>query len=386
MSTVSTPRNPEIEALRAIAVLMTCISHLPQLMPFHEAPFIRFFSIYMPWTGVDLFFCISGYVVSRSVVEQIDRYRQDGRFWLAAQAFWIRRIYRLTPTAWLWVAAGIIAAVAFNTTGVFSTLTQNLRSATAILTLSGNLAWQYDKLLAPNGVYWSLALEEQFYLLFPLFLLVTRPAWRVPLLLLCIALQFPIDRNPFGTPFAAFAAFFRLDALMWGILIFFFSRSAQYRLFEPTFLKQQRGTALLLNLLLLYLLGAIAGQLIRMPIAVGLIALVAAVLVWLASYEGGYLLLPPLLGRLLVWLGARSYAIYLIHMFAYRFCFEAWSRHATAHGHTLDGTDTLRLLLSAIVLTLLLAELNFRFIEEPLRRRGAAIAARRLAATPAPTP
>jgi peptidoglycan/LPS O-acetylase OafA/YrhL len=95
-------------------------------------------------------------------------------------------------------------------------------------------------------------------------------------------------------------------------------------------------------------------------------------------------LLPPLLGRLLVWLGARSYAIYLIHMFAYRFCFEAWSRHAAAHGHTLDGTDTLRLLLSAIVLTLLLAELNFRFIEEPLRRRGAAIAARRLAAAPIP--
>ncbi len=383
--TSSSPRNQEIEALRAIAVLMTCISHLPQLMPFHEWPFIRFFSVYMPWTGVDLFFCISGYVVSRSVVAQIDQYKATGRFWEVAQVFWIRRLYRLIPSAWLWVLMGIIAASIFNTTGIFSTFYQNLRSATAVLTLSGNLAWQYDKMLAPNGVYWSLALEEQFYLLFPFFLLLTRSSWRASLLLLFIVIQFPVDRNPFGTTFAAFASFFRLDALMWGILIFSFSRSVQYRLFEPVFLKNARWQTFLLNLLLIYLLGAIAGQLIKMPIAVGLIALVAAVLVWLASYEAGYILLPPFLGKCLIWVGTRSYAIYLIHMFAYRFCFEAWSRHASLTGHSLDGTYTLRLLLSAMLLTLLLAELNYRFVEEPLRRRGAAIAARRLARIPETT-
>lgn len=376
-------KNLEIEYLRAIAVLMTCLSHLPQLLPFHNDAFTRLFFVYMPWTGVDLFFCISGYVVSRSFVDLLDRHKADGSFWLAAQSFWIRRFFRLTPSAWLWVAVGIVCALTFNSTGIFSTLYQNLRSATAVITLSGNLAWQYGHILDPNGIYWSLALEEQFYLLFPLFLLVVAPAWRWRVLLLCIAVQFPIDRNPFGTPFSTYAAFFRLDALMWGILIFLFSRSAQYRLFEPNFLRGAPLRTLLVNLLLLYLLGAIAGQMIAMPIAVGLIAIVAALLVLLASYDAGYVCRIPGIGGVLAWLGARSYAIYLIHIPAYRFCFEAWSRHAGEVGHALDGTYTLRLLLSAVVLTLLLAELNFRFIEEPLRRRGAAIAARRLTLTPA---
>ncbi len=371
-------KNLEIEALRAIAVLMTCVSHLPQLLPFHNEAFSRLFFVYMPWTGVDLFFCISGYVVSRSFVDLLDRHKDAGSFWPAAQSFWIRRIYRLTPTAWLWVAVGIVCAVTFNSTGIFSTLHQNLRSATAVITLSGNLAWQYGHILDPNGIYWSLALEEQFYLLFPLFLLVVPDRWRWRVLLLCIAIQFPIDRNPFGTPFSTFAAFFRLDALMWGILIFLFTRSPQYRLFEPTFLRGAPFRTLLLNLLLIYLLGAIAGQMIQMPIAVGLIAIVAALLVLLASYDAGYICRVPIVGALLVWLGARSYAIYLIHIPVYRFCFEAWTRHATQVGHALDGTYTLRLLAAAIVLTLVLAELNFRFIEEPLRRRGAAIAASRL--------
>lgn len=64
----------------------------------------------------------------------------------------------------------------------------------------------------------------------------------IAVLMTCVShlpqlLPFHNDRNPFGTPFSTYAAFFRRDALMWGILIFLFSRSAQYQLFEPTFLR-----------------------------------------------------------------------------------------------------------------------------------------------------
>lgn len=371
-------KNPEIEYLRAVAVLMTCLSHLPQLMPFQTEALTKVFFVFMPWTGVDLFFCISGYVVSKSFIELLDRHQGEGNFWLAAQSFWIRRFYRLTPSAWLWVAVGILCAIFFNNTGVFSTLQQNLRSATAIITLSGNLANQFGLILQPNDVYWSLALEEQFYLLFPLFLLVVPVTWRWRVLLLLIAVQFPIDRNPFSSPFSAMASSFRLDALMWGILIFLFSRSPQYRLFEPTFLKNSGIKMLVLNLLLFYLLGAIAAQLIAMPIAVGLIALVSALLVLLASYQSGYICNISLLSGTLAWLGSRSYAIYLIHLPAYRICYEGWSRYAIQINHPLDGTYTLRMLLSAMILIALLAEINFRLVENPLRKIGAEIAARRL--------
>jgi peptidoglycan/LPS O-acetylase OafA/YrhL len=332
---------------------------------------------------VDLFFCISGYVVSKSFVGMLDQYKETGNFWLAAQCFWIRRFFRLTPSAWLWVAIGILCSLFFNTTGSFGTLYQNLRSATAVITLSANLANQFGQfghvsILGPNIIYWSLALEEQFYLCFPLFLLIVPGAWRWCVLLLLIAIQFPIDRNSLGNPVSALLASFRLDALMWGILIYLFSKSPQYRLFEPTFLKTSKVKTLTINLLFFYLLGAIAGQMIAMPIVVGLVAVVSALLVLMASYQSGYICNIPFLSGALAWLGARSYAIYLIHFPAYRFCFEGWTRYAIRINHPLDGTFTLRMLLSAIVLTLVFAELNFRLVENPLRRIGAEIAARRL--------
>jgi len=153
---------------------MAALSHLPVLLPFHRNDLLHIFSVYIPWTGVDLFFCISGYVVSMSFVGFLDKHRAEGNFWLAAQCFWIRRIFRLLPSAWTWMIIGILLAIFFNRTGTYNTLHQNIRSATAILTFSGNFANQYGMLLTPNDIYWSLALEEQFYLLFPLFLLLVR--------------------------------------------------------------------------------------------------------------------------------------------------------------------------------------------------------------------
>ncbi|WP_414651232.1 hypothetical protein, partial [Escherichia coli] len=64
--------------------------------------------------GVDLFFCISGYVVAKSYWEYFDRYRVRGLFWPAARSFWVRRCYRLLPSAWLWVMVGILCSLAFN--------------------------------------------------------------------------------------------------------------------------------------------------------------------------------------------------------------------------------------------------------------------------------
>lgn len=376
---MSSQKNIEIEYLRAVAIGLTLLSHLPALLPFHQAFFNSIFSVYMPWTGVDLFFCISGYVVSKAYFDFFDKHRQEDRFWLAAQSFWIRRVYRLLPTAWLWVAIPLLLSIVFNQSGAFGSWYDNLRSITAVVTFSGNLANQYSGTLGPNSVYWSLALEEQFYFLFPLFLLlVTRTRQRSALLLALITVQFCFDRNLFGSPAAAMASAFRLDAMMWGILIFLFSRSPIYKQFEPTFLKGSALKILALNLLLLYMLGAIAGQMIATPIAVGLIAITAALLVFMASFNAGYVLSVPLLSPLLEWMGSRSYGIYVIHFPAYRISQEIWHRYAPTQGLAFDGGLTAELLLTAAILIIVLSELNYRLIEEPLRKKGAAIARQRL--------
>lgn len=375
---MNTERNIEIEYLRGIAVIMAALSHLPVLLPFHSNDLMHIFSVYIPWTGVDLFFCISGYVVSMSFVGFLDKHKAEGNFWLAAQCFWIRRIFRLLPSAWTWMIIGILLALFFNSTGTFNTLHQNTRSITAILTFSGNFANLFGRLLTPNDIYWSLALEEQFYLLFPLFLLITPIDWRWRILLALISLQFFIDRNPFDTPFTGMAWAVRLDAMMWGVLIFLFSKSRQYRLFEPVFLKQSRLRSLSLNVLLFYLLGAIPTQLIAMPIAVGLIAIVSAILVLMSSYQAKYICDIPFASGLLQWIGTRSYAIYLAHMPSYRISYEAWTRYAKSINHPLDSTYTPWMILTAFLLIAVLAELNFRLLENPLRQFGIELSAKRL--------
>ncbi|MCT9827147.1 hypothetical protein N0P04_28490 [Pseudomonas veronii] len=94
-------KNIEIEYLRGIAIVMTVVTHSNQLLPFHAGFMEKLFNIYSPWTGVDLFFCISGYVVSKAYLDYFDRSNAQGKFGIAAASFWIRRAYRLLPTAWL---------------------------------------------------------------------------------------------------------------------------------------------------------------------------------------------------------------------------------------------------------------------------------------------
>lgn len=376
---MSPGKNIEIEYLRGIAIVMTLLTHLNQLLPFHAGLIDKVLTIYSPWTGVDLFFCISGYVVSRAYLDYFDSNIGQGKFGIAAASFWIRRAYRLLPTAWLWVLIPLAFSIFFNQSNAFHSWFENLRSFTAVATFSGNLANQYGLLLGPNSVYWSLALEEQFYFIFPLFLLlVTSPRWRVIALITLIAAQFCLDRNAFDAPPAGMLFSFRLDAMMWGILLCLFTRTSLYKAIEPTVLGTSLLKRLMLTLFLLYMLGAIAAQLIAVPIAFGLIAITALILVWLASYQKEYIYCPSMLSGLFQWLGSRSYALYVIHIFSYHLSTEIWTRVAVSEGLTLAQGFTAKLTLTSIVIMIVLSELNYRFVEAPLRRKGAEIARRKM--------
>ncbi|MCY1536678.1 hypothetical protein D9M68_721420 [compost metagenome] len=207
---------------------------------------------------------------------------------------------------------------------------------------------------------------------------MTTPRWRIVVLLLLIAVQFGLDRNPFGTPTSAMLSSFRLDAMLWGVLLCLFSRSELFRQYEPTFLGESGWWRLGLAAVLFFLLGAIPAQLIAMPVAVGLVALVALLLVWISSYQKGYLFCPSGLSKVLEWMGSRSYALYVIHVCAYHFSVELWSRYATAQGIALDKSFTVELALTAALFMVIGAELNHRLLEQPLRRKGAEVAQRRL--------
>jgi peptidoglycan/LPS O-acetylase OafA/YrhL len=144
--------------------------------------------------------------------------------------------------------------------------------------------------LAPNNIYWSLSLEEQFYFLFPLFLLLVKNTHgRILVLFLIIAVQFPLMRSTFGNESQRYLAYFRTDFFAWGVLLAMATQSAVYRQLEPKILLRSKPAALLLTLPLVYLLIAVPAQLYSLSASMGLMAVVAASLVWLASYSKDYI-------------------------------------------------------------------------------------------------
>src|SRR5690606_25559307 len=203
-------------------------------------------------------------------------------FWPSAISFWLRRCYRLLPSAWLWVTIGLLLSIFFNKSGIFETPIQNIKSAISIIFFSANIAHMYD-LLKPNNVYWSLSLEEQFYFLFPFFLVFIKTTkLRVIFLLAIVIIQFMLPRNAFGDIYQQYYASFRTDGFAWGILIYVFSKTDFYKKINPNKIPHSKIPLTLIYLALIFTI--ILSPVYFEKYGLGFVALTSAIFVWLASY------------------------------------------------------------------------------------------------------
>ena len=125
--------NQEIEVLRAVAVLFVVIEHLPGLI-FWESPFLnKVTSNFSFWSGVDLFFVISGFVISQSLIWQLTS-TEDQNIITKIKSFWIRRIYRVIPSAWIWLFITLFLHTLFDAFKLPSNINNdNFKESLAIL-------------------------------------------------------------------------------------------------------------------------------------------------------------------------------------------------------------------------------------------------------------
>ena len=153
---------PSIDSLRALAVLAVIIYHVDVN--------------YLPggFLGVDLFFVLSGYLISSLIIKE---YRKTGS--LNLYNFYIRRARRLLPVVYFMITVGLVVMVLFNEV----LLRKSHLDAIFGYIYSSNWWYIFHKLdyfdsfgaQSPFKHLWSLAIEEQFYMIFPLlFLLVNR--------------------------------------------------------------------------------------------------------------------------------------------------------------------------------------------------------------------
>jgi peptidoglycan/LPS O-acetylase OafA/YrhL len=89
-------KNIEIEALRGIAVIIAVISHLGSLLVWND--YFGKTSLAF-WGGVDIFFCISGFVITTAFRDRIILAKLSGDYKREVKSFFIRRIYRIIPSA-----------------------------------------------------------------------------------------------------------------------------------------------------------------------------------------------------------------------------------------------------------------------------------------------
>lgn len=374
-------KNHDIEVLRAIAISFTLISHLVWgIMPKLGGVGRQVHSAFQFWTGVDLFFAISGFLITTSLLTSQrefpgndpaaprSRWRDFPAF---SKPFWIRRAFRLLPSAWLWVSLTLVGSALFNAHESFGPLHQNLREACASLLNVANL-YYYEWFSRGNsadgsfGIYWSLSLEEQFYLLFPFLLFFLRRRVLVAVLVAAFLAQVFVDRpSGFHAHSDSFLWFVRTDALILGVLIALWRRRRSYAAVEPRFLRRPA--------LAFPFVGAAVVLLAAMPafaptsrFATGIVAVLSGALVLIASYNRDYIFPRSPVKGVFVWLGSRSYSIYLIHIACRAFVLELKQVADIAQGSVLAALWTV----FSVVLTLLLSELNYRFIETPFRKWG----------------
>jgi peptidoglycan/LPS O-acetylase OafA/YrhL len=367
----------DIECLRGIAVIMVILFHIHSELFTWPMPAWDWIDLHylQSWAGVDLFFAISGFVIARSLLPELALSTSPSRI---MAAFWIRRVWRLVPSAWAWLAFIMVACVLFNRSGVFDTFHTNLESSIAGMLSVANFreaaAFQHFS-YGPSSPYWSLSLEEQFYLALPL-LAYFSGRKLVPVLLIITGLVFML-------PYEPWVMMIRVHAVLLGVLLAIASTHPAYHLIEPQFLRRRPWLGLLVLATVILIISTLSpyGQRIT-AYPLDFIAILSAVLVLIASYDRDYLVGHRPVRVVLTWIGTRSYALYIVHIPAFCVAREIWLR--LLPGTNFGPHDIPNLLGTALTLTVVAADLNYRLLELPLRRRGAEIARRVQAESPAP--
>lgn len=328
----------EIDGLRAVAVLPVIFFHAG--FPAFSGGFV----------GVDVFFVISGYLITGILLEEMDQ----GRF--SILRFYERRARRILPAlftvvlfcfpfAWAWMPPDQLRDFA--------------KSVVAVVLFSSNvLFWQesgyFDTVaeLKPLLHTWSLAVEEQFYIVFPLFLLAVARFGRVVLLgaILFIAL-ISLLLSEWASRYAPSGNFFLAPTRAWELLAgstcAIIQMSSSRR---PANWLSVAGLALILFSIFYY------DERTPFPSAYALVPVFGTVLVLL--YGSGSTWTARMLSQpLLVGIGLISYSAYLWHQPLFAF----------ARLSPFDTSDTLMLALS--LCSLALGFLSWKYVETPFRRR-----------------
>jgi peptidoglycan/LPS O-acetylase OafA/YrhL len=331
---------PEIDGLRAIAVVPVILFHAyPALVP-------------GGFLGVDVFFVISGFLIAGILVDDLE----SGTFSLAK--FYERRVRRILPALLVMVACSLVVAWTVMLPRAFGITAESAAAAAAFV--SNVFFWQttnyfdIDALSQPLLHTWSLSVEEQFYILFPLILAISwkRASVRTICALLLMMLLASLALSEWGSQTHAKVNYYFTPSRFWELLLGGLGAFVvRYRKPQPSVTWSTLG--------LLAVVGSIAfiSPTSRHPSLITLIPTVGTLmmLVWGTQVTpvGRALSFIPLIG-----IGKISYSLYLWHFPVFSFA-AALGPIAAEPWH----------IVLQIVLIFAIGTISWRYVETPFRHR-----------------
>lgn len=328
----------EIDGLRAAAVVPVILFHAG--FSFFSGGFI----------GVDVFFVISGFLITSILLEEM----RNGTFSLAA--FYERRARRLLPALFLVVLCCLPFAWLWVMPEEFRAFSDSLIATS--LSGANFLFWFKSGYFAPEAGevpllhIWSLAVEEQYYMFFPLLVMAMwkrRPNWLLAVLvaIACTSLAY----SEWGSRVFPSANFYFLPSRAWeflaGSICSFMQLKARKRGNDPLSLL---GFGMIAFSVFCF------DETSPIPSTLALVPVVGAMLVLLYARQGTWVA-ALLSTRVFTIIGQISYSAYLWHQPLFAF----------ARIRSIDP-PTLTVMGALTCLSLVLAYVSWRFVEQPFRR------------------
>ncbi len=347
---------PGLDGVRAVAVIAIIIYHLnPQWL---SGGFL----------GVDTFFVISGYLITSLLLTE---YHNTGKIEL--MSFWLRRVKRLIPAVLFLVMGVIVLSLIFMPTEI-----QKVRadSIAAIFYVSNwwyimqNVDYFEQFAVQPLKHLWSLAIEEQFYLVFPIVLLSLlsfihrlksiRIIFLILLVISMIAMMVlyvpneNVARVYFGTDT-------RIQTLLMGVLLALVWPPFQLKAKVNRQMRTMIDTAGVVGLAILFICFKFVSETNSILYYGGFFLISTVTLLVIASsvHPSGYF--AKFLGnKVFTFIGSRSYSLYLWH----------YPIIVLIHHQFVQGQIPPLVYVVEILLMVLMAEFSYKFIEQPFRKEG----------------
>jgi peptidoglycan/LPS O-acetylase OafA/YrhL len=334
---------PDIDGLRAIAVLAVVLFHCG--VPGFNGGF----------TGVDIFFVISGFLITGLVKSGIDQKN------FSFTEFYERRMRRLAPALALVLLSSFIVAFVYFTQLDFDLFSKSLFATSAFLSnvyftrVTGGY-FAVDSTFKPLLHTWSLAVEEQFYLLYPLFLVfIIRWAKSRLIQIVVVLLLASFAASCVGVVLAPEATFYLLPGRAWELLLGAIVSLAMISL--PLDWRMREGLAWLGMACIVIAIGLLSSGSPFPGWNALLPCLGTALVIWANSEETS--ISRTLSHPSIVFFGLISYSLYLWH----------WPL-ITFYRYIINERLTASATVIIIAVSVGLASLSWKYVERPIRRRS----------------